>query len=177
MGDPIFRKPIFGSVWRYPEADPQRLQRVGRRGFLRLAMLVPLTLMLVSLLAISIVYSTSGISLTEAMLIGFFLASATVLVLRGWMLGTFVNGNGFKIVSLLNTISGLWLDLYQVETKSTVWKIAGVPIWVTSQRVVLISPSGRQIDTHIYLGSLDGIFTRERFDVLFRLVRRWSAPE
>jgi hypothetical protein len=177
MGEPIFRKPIFGSVWRYPQADPQRLQRVGRRGFLRLAVLVPLTLLLVSLLSISIVYATTGISLSEAIIIGFFLASATVLVLRGWMLGTFVNGNGFKIVTLLNTNSGLWKQHYQVETESTVWKIAGVPIGITSQRVVLTSNDGRQINTHIYIGSVDGIFTHERFDVLFRLLQRWSTPE
>jgi hypothetical protein len=177
MGEPIFRKPIFGSVWRYPEADPQRLQRVGRRGFLRLAVLVPLTLSLVSLLAISIVYATTGISLAEAMIIGFFLASGTVIVLRGWMLGTFVNGNGFKIVTLLNTISGLWKQHYLVETQSTLWRLAGVPIGIKSQRVVLISNHGRQIHTHIYIGSVDGIFTNERFDVLFQLLRRWSAPE
>lgn len=177
MGEPKFRKPIFGSVWRYPEADPQRLQRVGRRGFLRLAVLVPLTLLLVSLLSISIVYATTGISLGGAMIIGFFLASATVLILRGWMLGTFVNANGFKIVTLLNTISGPWKQHYQVETESTVWKITGVPIGIRSQRVVLISTSGRQIHTHVYLGSVDGIFTHERFDVLFRLLQRWSTPE
>lgn len=177
MGEPVFRKPIFGSVWRYPEADPQRLQRLGRRGFLRLAVLVPLTLLLVSLLSISIVYATTGISLSEAIIIGFFLASATVLVLRGWMLGTFVNGNGFKIVTLLNTISGLWTQHYQVQTQSTSWKIAGVPIGIKSKRVVLISTSGRQIHTHVYLGSVDGIFTHERFDVLFRLLQRWSTPE
>jgi hypothetical protein len=177
MGEPIFRKPIFGSVWRYPEADPQRLQRVGRRGFLRLAVLVPLTLLLVSLLSISIVYATTGISLNEAMIIGFFLASATVLILRGWMLGTFVNGNGFKVVTLLNTISGLWKHHYQVETRSTAWKIAGLPIGITSRRVVLMSIDGRQVHTHIYIGSVDAIFTGERFDVLFRLLQRWSTPE
>jgi hypothetical protein len=177
MGEPVFRKPIFGAVWRYPEADPRRLQRVGRRGLLRLAALVPLTLTLVSLLAISIVYAATGISLTEAMLIGFFLASATVFVLRGWMLGTFVNGNGFKIVTLLKTTSGLWRDTYEVASKSTIWKIAGIPIGIKSQRVVLISPQGNEIYTHVFIGSVDTIFTRERFDVLFQLLRRWGVPE
>ena len=177
MGEPVFRKPIFGSVWRYPETDPQRLQRVGRRGFLRLAVLVPLTLVLVSLLAISIVYATTGIAVSESILIGFVLASATVLILRGWMLGTFVNGNGFKVVYLLNSSSGLWKNHYQVETKSIPWKLAGVPIGIKSPRVVLVSNDGSQIQTHIYIGSVDGIFTHERFDILFRLLRRWSTPE
>jgi hypothetical protein len=177
MGEPIFRKPIFGSVWRYPEADPQRLQRVGRRGLLRLAVLVPMTLLLVSLLSISIVYATTGISLSEAIIIGFFLACTTLLILRGWMLGTFINGNGFKIVTLFNTISGHWKHDFQVETKSTLWKLAGVPIGIRSQRVVFLSSSGREIHTHIYFGSVDGIYTRERFDVLFGLLHRWSAPE
>ncbi len=177
MGEPTFRKPIFGAVWRYPEPDPRRLLRVGRRGLLRLAVLVPLTLTLVSLLAISIVYATSGISLSEAILIGFVLACLTILVLRGWMLGTFVNGNGFKIVTLLNTRSGLWKHDYGVETRAATWKLLGIPIGIKSQRVVLIPPTGTEIETHVYLGSVDAVFTHERFDVLFQLLRRWSTPQ
>ena len=177
MGEPVFRKPIFGAVWRYPESNPQRLQRVGRRGILRLAVLVPLTLSLVSLLAISVVYAATGISLGEAALIGFSLASFATLVLRGWMLGTFVNGNGFKVVTLLRTASGLWNSRYQVESQSTTWKIASIPIGIRSQRVVFTPPVGKPIPTHIFIGSADAIFTRERFDVLFLLLRRWSVPE
>lgn len=177
MGEPIFRKPIFGAIWRYPEVDLQRLQRVGRRGILRLAVLVPLTLTVVSLLAISVVYATSGIPLSEAILIGFVLASVTVLVLRGWMLGTFVNANGFKVVRLLQTQSGHWKDDYSVQTLRTTWRPLGIPIGITSQRVVLIPPNGAQIDTHVYIGSVDAVFTRERFDILFQLLRRWSTPE
>lgn len=177
MDEPIFRKPIFGAVWRYPEADLQRLQRVGRRGVLRLIILIPLTLLVVSLLAISIVYATSGISFSEAILIGFVLATGTVLVLRGWMLGTFVNENGFKIVTLLRSTSGLWKNEYEVETRPTGWKMAGIPIGITSRRVLFITSSGGELKTHVYLGSVDGIFTFERFDVLFQLLRRWSAPK
>jgi hypothetical protein len=138
---------------------------------------VPLTLSLVSFLSIGLVYATSGISLIEAMLIGFFLASATIFILRGWMLGTFVNGNGFKIVTLLRTTSGLWMNRYDVESRLTMWKLAGIPIGIKSQRVVLISQEGREISTHIYNGSVDTIFTRERFDVLFQLLRRWSTSK
>ena len=177
MGEPVFRKPIFGAVWRYPESNPQRLQRVGRRGILRLAVLVPLTLSLVSLLAISVVYAATGISLGEAALIGFSLASFATLVLRGWMLGTFVNGNGFKVVTLLRTTSGLWESRYHVESESTTWRLAGIPIGIRSQRVVFVSPDGKRIPTHVYIGRADAIFTRERFDVLFLLLRRWSVPE
>lgn len=177
MGEPVFRKPIFGAVWRYPESDPQRLQRVGRRGILRLAVLIPLTLSLVSLLAISVVYAATGIPLGEAMLIGIFLATFAILALRGWMLGTFVNGNGFKVVTFLRTTSGLWKSRYEVESESTTWKLAGIPIGIRSQRVVFVPPKGKRIPTHVYIGSADAIFTRERFDVLFQLLRRWSIPE
>jgi hypothetical protein len=177
MSEPVFRKPIFGAVWRYPESDPQRLQRVGRRGILRLAVLIPLTLSLVSLLAISVVYAATGIPLGEAMLIGIFLATSAILALRGWMLGTFVNGNGFKVVTFLRTTSGLWKIRYEVESESTTWKLAGIPIGIRSQRVVFVPPKGKRIPTHVYIGSADAIFTRERFDVLFQLLRRWSIPE
>lgn len=145
---------------------------------MRLAVLAPLTLIVVALLAISIVYATSGIPLSEALLVGFGLATITVLVLRGWMLGTFVNANGFKIVTLLNTKSGLWKYEYGVEIKKTTWRLLGLPIGIRSQRVVFTVPMNTvPMNTHIYLGSVDGIFTHERFDILFLLLRRWSAPE
>lgn len=145
MGEPSFRKPIFGAVWRYPEPDLRRLQRVGRRGLLRLALLVPLTLAVVSLLAIGVVYATSGIPLTEAVLIGFVTASISVLVFRGWMLGTFVNGNGFKIVTLLTTNSGHWRDSYLVELQQATWTILAIPIGLRSRRVVLNPASGPRL--------------------------------
>ena len=177
MGEPTFRKPIFGAVWRYPELDLNRLQRVGRRGFLRLVVLVPLTLSLVSFAAISVVYATTGIPVIEAFLIGFALASSAVLILRGWMLGTYVNGNGFKIVTLLTTRSGAWSNCYEPEVETTVWRCAGIPLGIASRRVILVGANGTRLQTHVYLGSIDGIFTRERFDVLYQLLRRWSTPE
>jgi hypothetical protein len=177
MGEPEFHKPIFGAVWRYPETDLRRLQRVGRRGFIRLALLVPLTLALVSFLAIGIVSATSGISLREAVLMGFALATFAVIVLRGWMLGTFVNGNGFKIVTLLKTRSGLWKNRYKVQVKATTWRPLGLPIGIKTRRVVFFSQTGDDLETHIYLGSVDAIFTQEKFDIFFQLLRRWSIPE
>ena len=177
MGEPSFRKPIFGAVWRYPEPDLRRLQRVGRRGLFRLAVLVPLTLGVMSLLAISIVYATSGIPLIEAALIGTITASISVLVFRGWMLGTFVNGNGFKIVTLLATHSGLWRNGYSVELRHTTWATLGIPIGVRSRRVVLNPTRGPDLMTHIYFGSIECVFTGERLDVLFQLLRRWSVPD
>ena len=119
MGEPSFRKPIFGAVWRYPEPDLRRLQRVGRRGLFRLAVLVPLTLSVMSLLATSVVYATSGIPLIEAAFIGTMTASICVLVFRSWMLGTFVNGNGFKIVTLLATNSGRWRNPHSLQIRQT----------------------------------------------------------
>ena len=82
MGEPSFRKPIFDAVWRYPEPDLRRLQRVGRRGLLRLAVLTPLTFGVMSLVAISLVYATSGIALLEAALIGTMAASVCVGISR-----------------------------------------------------------------------------------------------
>ena len=177
MGEPTFRKPIFGSLWRYPEFDALRLQRVGRRGLIRLTLLVPLTLTLVSFLTISVVYATTGIGLLEAGLIGATLASASVVVLRSWMLGTFINGNGFKIVTLLRTYSGRWENIREVERQVSTWRVLGIPIGIGTQRVVIVRRSGGSLATHIYLGSIDGIFTEGRLDMLFQLMLRWNRPE
>ena len=99
------------------------------------------------------------------------------LVFRGWMLGTFINGNGFKIVTLLATHSGLWRNGYSVELRHATWATLGIPIGVRSRRVVLNPTRGPDLMTHIYFGSIDGVFTDERLDVLFQLLRRWSVPE
>ena len=93
------------------------------------------------------------------------------------MLGTFVNGNGFKIVTLLATHSDLWRNGYSVELQHTTWATLGIPIGVRSRRVVLNPTRGPDLMTHIYFGSIDGVFTDERLDVLFQLLRRWSVPE
>ena len=176
-GEPSFRKPIFGAAWRYPDTDLRRLQRAGRRGLLRLAVLKPLTLGVMSLLAISLVYATSGVALFEASLIGTMAASICVLVFRGWMLGTFINGDGFKIVTLLATNSGHWRNGYCVEIRHTTWVTSGIPIAARSRSVVLSQNGGPDLMTHAYCGSIDGIFCSEKLDVLFQLLRRWSIPE
>ena len=123
------------------------------------------------------VYATSGIAPLEAALIGTMAASVCVLVFRGWMLGTFINGNGFKIVTLLATHSGHWRNSYCVEIRHTTWAILGIPIALRSRRVVLSQNGGPDRITHVYCGSIDGIFSSERLDVLFQLLRRWSIPE
>ena len=86
----------------------------------------------------------------EAALIGTMAASVCVLVFRGWMLGTFINGNGFKIVTLLATHSGHWRNGYSIEIRHTTWAILGIPIALCSRRVVLSQNGGPDLMTHVY---------------------------
>ncbi|MDE0974462.1 MAG: hypothetical protein OSA11_05105 [Candidatus Nanopelagicales bacterium] len=72
-----------------------------------------------SLLAIGLVYATSGIVLMGTALICAMAAGICVLVFRGWMLGNFINGNGLQIVTLLATNSGRWRNRHSVQTRQT----------------------------------------------------------
>ena len=93
------------------------------------------------------------------------------------MAQTFINGNGFKIVTLLRTYSGRWEDIREVDKQVSTWRVLGIPIGVGTQRVVIVRRSGGSLATHIYLGSIDGIFTESRLDMLFQLMLRWNRPE
>lgn len=92
---------------------------MGRRDLLRLAVLIPLTLDVMSRLAIGLVYGTSGIVLMETVLVCTMAAGICVLVFWGWMPGNFINGNGFKIVTLLATNSGRWRNPRSLQIRQT----------------------------------------------------------
>ena len=92
---------------------------MGRRDLLRLAVLIPLTLDVMSRLAIGLVYGTSGIVLMETVFVCTMAAGICVLVFRGWMPGNFINGNGSKIVTLLATNSGRWRNPHSLQIRQT----------------------------------------------------------
>ena len=101
------RKPIFGFLW--PRPDPHapldgayrqvRLVRVAARGPIRLAVLI-LGAIITTMTTGTVVMATLTTSFSVASVLGAAIcASAIFLLLRGWVVGTFVTDQGVTVDS------------------------------------------------------------------------------
>ena len=180
MPEPQFRKPIFGFLWTNSSeisTNQSRFLRVGRRGIIRLGILVTSTLVLLSVATISTGYLLTSNAIIESFLIGAMVATSSVLVLRGWILGTYVNDTGIKIVRTLSTRVVPWTDVEDVHKTLAAWRLLSIPIGLRSHHVVLRTKQNELIPTHVYKGSIDGLFTDDSVDILQSLITRWWRAE
>ena len=175
MPEPEFSKPIFRHVWpthhEEPSLDQVRFMRVTRRGVIRLGILVVLTLNLVAVSAISIVYLTSTRDVSTSVILGIAIATYAVLVFRGWMLGTYVNDKGCKVVRMMSTRVFTWANVIALkDRKRAPYKL---PIGISTQHLQLVTTDSQLISTHIFQGSIDGIFSTENYEINRSLMQRW----
>ncbi len=175
MPEPQFQKPIFRNIWKsegeVKVAEQVRFLRIGHRGLIRLTLLILLTLNLVGIAAISIVFLTTSGDLVTSILLGFGIATYAVLVFRGWMLGTYVNDAGCKVIRLLTTRATPWSDVAQIEESFR--RPYGLPIGLRTRHLALHTNSLMTVKTHIFIGSIDGIFTVENYQMKKSLLQRW----
>lgn len=174
-------KPIFGFLWpsntRIP-LEQSKFLRVGTRGAIRLAALIISTMTLTFFAVSSLAYlATARPSLPETLFISLLVATASVSVFRAWTLGTYVNDRGIKIVTALRTKTFSWSAIRNIDTDTYRWLALGVPLPMKSTRVLVQLPTGERIPTHIYLGSVDGIFTRDQLEADHLLLLRWFRAE
>ena len=175
MPEPQFQKPIFRNIWKSDGegtvAEQVRYLRIGHRGLVRLTLLILLTLNLIGVAAISIVYLTTSGDLAASILLGFGIATYAVLVFRGWMLGTYVNDAGCKVIRLLTTRATPWSDVAQIEESFS--HPYGLPLGLRTPHLALRTNSLKTVKTHIFIGSIDGIFTEENYQMKKSLLQRW----
>jgi hypothetical protein len=180
MDNPEFRKPIFWFLWpdNSNDSDQQiRFIRVVQRGIIRLTLLTMLTLALIAISAITLDYLLTVRSLLSSLLLSAFIATLAVLTFRSWMLGTFVNDFGVKIVKIFSTRGFRWDVIDSLEPGPVEWRLGPIRIGIHTACVVVVLNDARRYRTHIYLGSVDGIFSQEKFDTAFSLMRRWFLSE
>lgn len=174
-------KPIFGFLW--PEKglvspDQERFVRIGKRGLLRLVVLVSMTLFLTFLSVTSLTFLINdNVSILEILIISVVVATISVFVFRGWTLGTYVNDHGIKIVTLLRTHVVDWSAVRDISCENSKWRLVGIPLLLNTRRVLIRVNSGDSIATHLYLGSIDGIFTTTQLDVHHSMIVRWFRAE
>lgn len=115
-------KPIFGFLW--PErnepldgdARQTRMLRVPGRGPLRIVALVAATLFAVPF-AGSVVLGALTVGWFMVVLSAVVLATIIVLILRAWVIGTYVNDDGFAVQRMFGADVGRWAEVWQCEVE------------------------------------------------------------
>lgn len=181
MNDREQNKPLFGFLWSSNKGIPleqTRFLRVGRRGALRILTLIPATLLLAFFSVSSLTYlATARPSVPESLLISLLVATGSVFVFRAWTLGTYVNDRGIKIVTVLRTKVLYWSVISTIDIQRSKWSALGIPLPIRSNRVLLQVPTRQCAPTHLYVGSVDGIFTSHQLETSYLLLLRWFRAE
>jgi hypothetical protein len=175
------RKPIFGFLW--PKPDPAapvdgayrqvRRVRISPRGPVRLATLV-LGSVAVTMVAASLVMASLTTTVTLATVAGGALvATAIVLILRGWVVGTYVNDEGVTIETTWRRTSIPWSSVRTIATQQGPAPFLGLPVRVPSQRSVVTTSDGTTLPTHVYACSPDLWLRAEAFDMARLRLERW----
>ncbi len=101
-------------------------------------------------------------------------ATGLVLVLRGWVVGTYVNDDGLLIETTLRRTSVAWTEVASVSTDSRPCPFLGMPLRVDGTRVSVTTRDGRSLATHVYASSPDLWLRPEAFDMARLRLERWS---
>ncbi len=178
------RKPIFGFLW--PSADPDapvdaayvqvRRVRVTARGPIRIVALVVASIVLISVTGTQILAAmTTGPSVLT---VAGAAVSASVLfvVLRGWVVGTFVNDHGVSVETTWRRVTTPWAEVASVACVDTRTPFLGLPLRVSGQRSCIVTTDGRTIRTHVYSTSPDLWLRPEAFDMARIRLEQWLPP-
>lgn len=180
MPDPEFRKPIFNFIWMRPlHTPPEQLHflRVGHRGIIRILGLIIVTLALATILSITVAFLSSTRLPIQSILLAACLATTSVFVLRAWIVGTYVNDHGVKIIRIASTIVIPWSEVEEIHTIPTMWTTLGIPWGLRTPRVVIKTSGHSSQHTHVYIGSIDGILSQESLAKNESLLCRWWRAE
>ena len=160
------RRPIFWFLWPAPKTavDSQyqqvRMIRLPARGPWRLALLVGATLLIIMLGGVAIMGS-AGAGPIPVLITGAVLASALLILSRGWSTGTYVNDAGFAIRRMFISHVEPWANLVGFDR--------------TGERIVLHLTDGSTIKTGIAKNSLDTWLRPSAYDAAAIAFENWSG--
>ncbi|MHB1212301.1 MAG: hypothetical protein ACYC0W_08585 [Candidatus Nanopelagicales bacterium] len=175
------RRPVFGFLWPRPQpgaavdgANRQaRPVRVAARGPLRVAVLV---------LGSLAVVVAAGTSMMAAVATGFsfatvvsaaVVASGVFLVLRGWVVGTYVNDDALLVETTWRRRVLPWSEVTGLDRSPTGCPLAGLPVPVRGERVIAFDAAGAPVPTHVYSTSPDLLLRAEAYDMTALRLLRW----
>jgi hypothetical protein len=180
MNEP--RRPVFWFLW--PRPDPSapvddayhqvRAIRISPRGPIRVALLVVSSVIEVIVMGMAVVGALgSGISV-YAVVGAAIAASGLFLLLRGWVVGTYVNDYVLTIETTFRKRSLPWSQVADVSASTQRCPFLGLPLRTRSTRVIVTDTSGLQIGTHVYATSPDYWLRSEAFDMAAQRIERWA---
>jgi hypothetical protein len=164
MGIMTQQRPIFGFLWpSRPQqldgaAEQRRLIRINGRGPLRILLLSLVTLATAALVG-SVLLAAASVGWVLVLMSAFVCASVLVMLLRGWVLGTYVNDEGFAIQRLFGADVGVWRNVYRVHARHGTWYIDLL--------------DGTEIPTHIDVRNIDFVGRPQAFDMAGLRLQRW----
>jgi hypothetical protein len=175
------RKPLFGFLW--PRPDPRsplddeyrqvRPVRISPRGPIRLGALIVGTLVAAAAAGSMIMGALISGQVLASVIAGALTATAIVLILRGWVVGTFVSDEAVRIESTWRRRDVLWSDVAEVSVVREVCPCLGSPCRAKGDRAVLVMRSGERVSTHVYSLSPDYWLRPEAFDMARLRLERW----
>lgn len=179
MSEP--RKPIFGFLW--PKPDPHapvdgayrqvRKVRITPRGPVRVVVLALGTALMTVALG-TVVMAAVATPLSFATLIaGAVCATALAIVLRGWVVGTFVTDAAVTVETTWRQVTVPWSAVTAVTTGPMRSPWLGLPLGVRADRTVLHLTDGTTLATHVYATSPDLWLRPEAFDMARLRLEHW----
>lgn len=179
------RRPIFWFLW--PRPDPHRpldgdvvqtrWVRVTRQGPWRLAFLIPFTLLVVvtALLGVfaSVFQPDTGSRVFAALLTASIAVAVIWLVMRAWVVGTYVNDAGVRITRTFTAVLVPWEHVLEIYRGPGRARFLGLPFHVQAVRVDLVLDDGEVVRTDLTSVSPDLWGRPEAFDMASSRLRRW----
>lgn len=180
MSEP--RKPLFGFLW--PKPDPNapvdaayrqvRLVRVTPRGPVRVVVLVLLSA-LTAICAGAVVMASLLSALTPLTILGAAVAGTlVVLMLRGWVVGTYVNDDLVRVETTWRRFEAAWADVASITEAEQDSPLLGTPLRVPARRVSVTTRQGVVLPTHVYTSSPDLWLRPEAYDMALLRLERWQ---
>jgi hypothetical protein len=181
MSEP--RKPIFGFLWPKPDPDAPvdgafrqvRPVRITGRGLIRVLALVLISAVTVMGVGSAVMAALVSRELMPTILAGAVAATLTFIVLRGWVVGTYVSDEAIRIETIWRRREVTWGDVTAIEVEPGRSPLLGTPIRVRGLRSVIRTRSGVSIPTHVYTSSPDVWPGHEAFDMARLRLERWFA--
>ena len=175
------RKPIFGFLW--PKPDPNapvdaayrqvRWVRVAPRGPVRLAVLLLASLATVVATGLTLLAGLQVGVTAPGVVSAALCATALLLVLRGWVVGTYVTDDLVRVETTWRRTVREWTSLRGVETRRVPCPWLGLPVPVPAQRTFLVAQDGSPIATHVFTTSPDLWLRPEAFDMARIRLDNW----
>lgn len=177
------QRPLFGFLW--PSPDPHapvdrdyrqtRLVRITPRGPLRLLLLGVGTIVTVFLLTAALLTAIASPMSAATFVAAGIAATCVALVLRGWVVGAFVNDDGVVVDTLLRRESIPWTSVAAVDCREDGARLLGTPLRVPGRRIILIATSGQTHETHLSSTSLDLLWRPEAFSIAQERLESWAS--